>query len=53
MSAGIAYGKEIVCMCCGAVVSLDDVDFLQYNPEVWCNEGDELLKDLREAFAEE
>ena len=53
MSAGVAYGKEIICMCCGAVMPLDEIDFLQYDPEVWCNEGDELMEDLREAFAEE
>lgn len=50
MSAGIAYGKEVICMCCGAVMSLDAVDFLQYDPEIWCNESDNLREDLIDEF---
>lgn len=35
-SEGIVYNKEIICLCCGGVIPLDDVVFLAYKVEdVW------------------
>lgn len=35
-SEGIAFGKQIICLCCGAVIPLDEVVFLAYNVDsVW------------------
>ena len=50
LSVGIAYGKEVICMCCGAVVPLDEVDFLKYNPEMWCSVDYELMDNLQREF---
>ena len=52
-NSGLAYGKEVICMCCGAVNSLDDIDFLQYDPQIWCNVDDELMEGLQKEFYNE
>ena len=52
-SSGIAYDKEVICMCCGAVNPLDEIDFLQYIPEMWCSIDYELMENLQKEFTEE
>ena len=34
---GIAYQKEIICLCCGAVCPMDEVAAIRYNPDYWAN----------------
>lgn len=53
LCGGIAYGTEVICMCCGSVMPLDEIDFLQYDPEVWCNESDKVRNDLQYEFEAE
>lgn len=48
IDVGFAYGTDVICACCGGVVPLDEIDYLEYNPEVWCNLEIELECDLRE-----
>lgn len=45
---GFAVDNLVICACCGGVVSLDEVDRLEYNPQVWCDMTAELKIDLRE-----
>lgn len=32
---GIAYNKEIICLCCGGITPLDEATMVRYHPEVW------------------
>ena len=32
-SYGIAYHKEIICLCCGAAMPLDEIVFMAYNTD--------------------
>lgn len=33
---GIAYGKEVICLCCGSVIPLDELCYLAYYvDDVW------------------
>ena len=47
-SAGIAHNTDIICLCCGGIIPLDEVEYLRYCPDEWVDLSWDVWKELCE-----
>ena len=40
---GVLVDNDVICMCCGARMPLDEIEYLRYKPDEWPVDADTML----------